>query len=95
MIRSSDGTNGPRFRTFQFLFANTFVHEVGAHLLITFLGQGRPITPPTIGAATPGYSINGAGESGRRLETMLFQGTIEYYRDPSQDAHQVNQKCHP
>lgn len=86
--------NGDRFRTFQFIFATTIVHEVGAHLLITFLCNGRELTPPSISA--PGYArSDDGGESGRFLETYLFGGTSEFYRDPRiwQDNSQVSHIC--
>jgi hypothetical protein len=77
-----------RFRTFQFLFATTFVHEVGGHLLVTFLSNGTlPFTPAHLSA--PGYGIGRRGESGRYLELSLFGGNTEYYRDPRQDKGQV------
>ncbi|KAI9759521.1 MAG: hypothetical protein M4579_002280 [Chaenotheca gracillima] len=39
-------TSPSQFRIFQFQLANTLVHEVGAHVFVTYLGNGRPITPP-------------------------------------------------
>lgn len=64
-----------------------FTHEVGAHLLVTFLRNGRVNTPPTI--TVQGYGSRTVGESGRFLEAYLFGGTTEYYRAASQDMHQV------
>lgn len=43
MIQTSDDI--PNLYAFQFLFANTFVHEIGGNLLITYLYTGRPVTP--------------------------------------------------
>ena len=77
-------------QTFIFLFANTFIHEVGAHLVVTFLAQGRVNTPPSIRPNVTDYSNNNAiGESGRWFEEKFFQGTMEYFRDENQDNHQV------
>ncbi|EFW16801.1 hypothetical protein CPSG_06760 [Coccidioides posadasii str. Silveira] len=42
-----------RFRDFQFAFATTFLHEAGPHLLISWLGGGRPFTPRSMSA--PGF----------------------------------------
>jgi hypothetical protein len=65
----------------------TLLHEVGGHLLITFLSNGHPITPPTISA--PCYGNQAIGEAGRYFELVLFGGTTEYYRDPAEDDGQV------
>lgn len=84
---SSQTAHQQRFRSFQFLFATTFVHEVGCHLLVTFLGNGRPITPPQLTA--PNYGSFTNGESGRYLELNLFGGNTKYFHDPTQDSGQV------
>ncbi|KAK8200365.1 uncharacterized protein BKA78DRAFT_340422 [Phyllosticta capitalensis] len=82
-----------QFRTFQFTFAATLVHEVGAHLLITAIDNGRNWTPPEMSAS--GYvSIEEKeetgewvyfGESGRWLEKNLYGGTLEFVQDPARD----------
>ncbi|KAK2763801.1 hypothetical protein FQN54_009419 [Arachnomyces sp. PD_36] len=84
-----NASNTPgEFRRFQFQFANLFFHEIGAHLLFTYLYQGRPITPPQIipqnwvEQPQPGNNAETAGESGRVLETMAFEGTIEFFNTP-------------
>ena len=87
MITSVNLRDWNQVRTFQFMFANTFVHEVGVHVLITFLGQGRPMTPPQPPFDLDGYSDSQAGESGRTLETFLFGGTMEYYRDANHSGN--------
>ncbi|RMZ37048.1 hypothetical protein CA14_006292 [Aspergillus flavus] len=87
MVASACGQDGQNFRNFQFLFATMFTHEVGAHLLVTFLRNGRVNTPPTI--TVQGYGSRTVGESGRFLEAYLFGGTTEYYRAASQDMHQT------
>ncbi|PGH01797.1 hypothetical protein AJ80_08964 [Polytolypa hystricis UAMH7299] len=75
------------FRRFQFQFANIFLHEIGGHLLFTYLYDGRPMTPPQMmplswsGQAQPGSS-EPAGESGRFLEDVLLQGTLEFFDTP-------------
>ncbi|PGH09007.1 hypothetical protein AJ79_05802 [Helicocarpus griseus UAMH5409] len=81
------------FQTFVFQLANTFVHEVGGHLLMTFLsdlivdenGQmARPFTPPSVTYSNYGTRDNCvAGESGRALEDILFGESLEYYHDPN------------
>ncbi|KAK8258366.1 hypothetical protein IWZ00DRAFT_527637 [Phyllosticta capitalensis] len=76
-----------------FTFAATLVHEVGAHLLITAIDNGRNWTPPEMSAS--GYvSIEEKeetgewvyfGESGRWLEKNLYGGTLEFVQDPARD----------
>ena len=83
----SDDEN-KRFRTFIFMFANTFLHEI-AHILVTFLTKGRTGTPPRITAQVGGYSGDLRGEAGRNLEIIIFGGTIEYNLDPADDESQV------
>ena len=83
----SDNEN-KRFRTFIFLFANTFLHEIG-HTLVTFLTKGRTSTPRHIRATIRGYSADGRGEAGRNLEEIIFGGTMEFYRDRADDDSQV------
>lgn len=87
MIRSA-GT-GQTFRVFQFKLACALVHEVAGHMLVTFLGRGRSLTPPTITVA--GYATQEGGESGRFLEMSLFGGCLEYYRASGQGENQVSQ----
>ncbi|CAD6575623.1 MAG: hypothetical protein ASARMPREDX12_007396 [Alectoria sarmentosa] len=82
----SDNEN-KRFRTFIFLFANTFLHEIG-HTLVTFLTKGRTSTPRHIRATIRGYSADGRGEAGRNLEEIIFGGTMEFYRDRADDDSQ-------
>ncbi|KAK2799481.1 hypothetical protein FQN50_008453 [Emmonsiellopsis sp. PD_5] len=90
MVAAGNGyseESGQRFRNFQFAFAATFVHEIGAHLLITWLGGGRLNTPANM--AIPGYELpNRPGEAGRYFELHAFGGTMEYYRDNQQDNGQ-------
>ena len=88
MIATQD--NPTQYRAFHFLFVNMFLHEVGGHLLVTYLTQGRITTPPHIGTEVSGFmSSYNEGESGRYLEVLLFGGNIEFYRDPSQGNNQV------
>ncbi|KAK2759805.1 hypothetical protein FQN54_002539 [Arachnomyces sp. PD_36] len=68
------------FQIFQFMFAVAIAHEIGGHLFVTFITQGRPITPPNITA--PGYGgQQSGGESGRAFESALFGGCVEFYRN--------------
>ena len=78
-----------RFRTFIFMFANVFLHEIG-HILVTFLTKGRTGTPLHVRPQLDGYSMPGRGEAGRSLETILFGGTQEFYRDFDDDDSQVS-----
>lgn len=93
MIRAEQ-TNDPndyehkRFRTFNFIFANTFLHEIG-HVFVNFLTKGRTGTPRRLRAEVAGYSAEDRGEAGRHLETIIFGGTLEYFRDHADDESQV------
>ena len=93
LIRAEQ-TNDPndyehrRFRIFNFIFANTFLHEI-AHVFVTFLTKGRTGTPRRLRAEVTGYSGEDRGEAGRHLETIIFGGTLEYYRDHADDDSQV------
>src|SRR4051794_13713097 len=92
MTTAGQGTSDAakqRFRDFQFAFATTIVHEAGPHILITWLGKGRPNTPRQItvqGYGTPQFP----GEAGRFFEMNVFGGTTEFYRDPQQDNGQAS-----
>lgn len=77
-----------RFRTFNFIFANTFLHEIG-HVFVTFLTKGQMGTPRRLRAEISGYSGQDRGEAGRCLETIILGGTLEYYRDRADDNSQV------
>lgn len=77
-----------QFRTFIFMFANTFLHETG-HILLTFLAKGRSKTPTRMNVQNPNYSTSDRGESGRNFETIMFGGTLEYFREHTQDDSQV------
>lgn len=75
------------------MFANCLLHEVGGHLFITFLNNGALVaqTPPHITSDVVGrYSDEHHGESGRRLECILFGGNLEFYKDRNQDDAQVS-----
>ncbi|OJD10725.1 hypothetical protein AJ78_08343 [Emergomyces pasteurianus Ep9510] len=85
MVSSSSSQR--EFRRYQFLFAHLLFHEIGGHLLITYLYNGRPVTPR--GVIAPNWNSQEqeehgaqAGESGRFLESMLFGGTLEFFDSP-------------
>lgn len=94
MVQAANSGEAQKFRTFQFQLANTILHEVGGHLLVTYIGAGRPFTPPTIGH--PQYNLlqHGAvvptAEAGHNLERRLWRGTLEFYRNPAEDNTQVS-----
>ncbi|KAM0426359.1 hypothetical protein ACHAPT_008400 [Fusarium lateritium] len=86
-----------RFRTFLFMFAVATAHEL-THLFVGYLAQGQDTidsyTPP--GVSYLNYAgfrdqegIPPSGESGRWLESCLFGGSIEFYRDISDDQGQA------
>lgn len=86
--RDRNDYDNKQFRTFLFIFTNTFFHET-CHLFTTFLTQGRAVTPRHIGAQVKGYSKLNRGEFGRYMETVFFGGTLEYYIDPTRGVGQV------
>ncbi|KAF5630986.1 uncharacterized protein FTJAE_8066 [Fusarium tjaetaba] len=99
--QSSDGSSegrkmGNRFRTFLFLLAVATAHEL-THVFITYLAQGQDVidsyTPPQVSylnyvGLTDDENLPVTGESGRWLESRLFGGSIEFYRDSSDDSGQ-------
>lgn len=93
MVQAARENKEQRFRDFQFLFATTFLHEVGAHYLITWLGGGRVNTPPSLTYLSYNAIDPKMGESGRLLESWLFGGSTEYYYDPQQDRNQVSNEA--
>lgn len=92
-----------RHKHFQFMFATATAHEL-CHAFYGYISQngkhGRDDTPPEIThldygvhqqdeADDPGA---GKGESGRWVENILFGGSLEFYRDTSEDNAQVRFK---
>ncbi|WAO85973.1 Hypothetical protein NCS54_00322700 [Fusarium falciforme] len=79
-----------RFRTFLFMFAIATAHEL-THLFVGYLAQGQDTTqsytPPTVSYLN--YAGPSWGESGRWLESHLFGGSVEFYRDKSDDDGQA------
>jgi hypothetical protein len=86
-------TNPPLFRRYQFKLMHVLAHEIGAHVLITYIYHGRPLTPPDVvpfnWASQPQYDrVPGdetppqVGESGRFLEQLAFGGTVEFFNRP-------------
>ena len=78
-------------KTFKFRLANVFLHEIGGHLFMTYLGYGGMRTPPSI---TGHYHFSGEcaefGESGRRVEKDLFGGNVVFCRLVGDDDSQVH-----
>ena len=69
------------------------MHEL-AHLFINFLNYGDPgaNTPAHISSNIAGaFSNHEHGESGRRLECMLFGGNLTFHRDIGQGDGEVSQ----
>lgn len=99
---SSGKKMATRFRTFLFMLAVATTHEL-THVFVGYLAQGQDdfdsYTPRQVsylnysGLQRPdGQPLT--GESGRWLESRLFGGSIEFYRDISDDADQVCSTCH-
>ncbi|KAI8724197.1 hypothetical protein NCS52_00277400 [Fusarium sp. LHS14.1] len=83
--KSSHGRKmAARFRTFLFMFAVATAHEL-THLFVGYLAQGQDstqsYTPPTLSHLN--YAGPSWGESEHWLESRLFGGSIEFYRDIS------------
>lgn len=80
------------------MFAVATTHEL-THLFVAYLAQGRDeidsYTPPSVSylnytGLRDQAGILLSGESGRWLESRLFGGSIEFYRDISDDHGQVS-----
>ena len=81
---SNTAENRRQFNRFLFAYSNTILHEL-AHILITYLGQGRELTPDGInGSDVARVPDRAKNEAGRALERMFLGGTVKYYRDPDQ-----------
>ncbi|EEU47009.1 uncharacterized protein NECHADRAFT_99717 [Fusarium vanettenii 77-13-4] len=85
-----------RHKDFQFMFGVSTAHEL-CHAFVSYLSQGSPsmlsYTPPNVSYLNYGvqYSDTNAenGESGRWFERRLFGGSLEFYRDDTDDHGQV------
>ncbi|KAF4497552.1 hypothetical protein FAGAP_6282 [Fusarium agapanthi] len=102
--QSSDGSSegrkmGNRVRSFLFLLAVVTAHEL-THVFITYLAQGQDViesyTPPQVSylnyvGLSDDDNLPVTGESGRWLESRLFGGSIEFYRDSSDDSGQSSE----
>lgn len=90
MVVSATIPSNTDFQTFMFLFGNMFFHEIGGHILVTYLGKNRLDTPPGVAPASIGYILApGLGESGRLLEERVLGGTLEAFGDPAHGMRQV------
>ena len=76
-------------RTFLFNFANTFFREI-CSLFVTYLTKDR-----TVMISQSVHRILDKDEFSRRMENVLFGGTIMYYPDPFLDASQVSLRDDP
>lgn len=77
-----------RFRSLLFQLAVSFLHEL-SHMFLTFLGRGKVGTPPHMSVAVDGSSEAPGPEAGRYLETSLFGGFLNVFRDTAEDDDQV------
>ena len=59
-------------RIIKFQMVVTILHEIG-HIFFTYLGKGVVGTPQTLS--------NEPGESGYRLEELVFGGSLKFLRD--------------
>ena len=93
-MRFGDEDSEHQFRIFLFMIAHVVLHEI-THLFITYLTQGRELTPPRVNAQTMlGYGdvLRDEGEAGLALEVELFGGTINYFHVPA-DGSSEGQVC--
>ncbi|CAD6576939.1 MAG: hypothetical protein ASARMPREDX12_008058 [Alectoria sarmentosa] len=96
---SNTAENRRQSNRFLFAYSNTILREL-AHILITYLGQGREQTPDGInGGDVARVPDRAKTEAGRALERMLLGGTVNYYRDPDQgtadrldDTYRIDQQ---
>lgn len=87
-----------RHKYFQFMFALATAHEL-CHAFIGYLSAngtyGGLFTPPQVSHLNYGTDlrVNGipftTGEAGRWFENELFGGSLEYFRNESDDDGQV------
>ncbi|KAJ4310292.1 hypothetical protein N0V84_011044 [Fusarium piperis] len=102
--RSKDDDRGRRERArmldrhkdFQFMFGVSTAHEL-CHAFVGYLSQNNPApisyTPPDVSYLN--YAVQDRdtdtenGESGRWFERRLFGGSLEFYRDDTDDHGQV------
>ncbi|KAG7108352.1 hypothetical protein HYQ44_012505 [Verticillium longisporum] len=85
-----------RHRSHLFMFSLAMAHEL-THLFVAYLAQGNledaAYTPPEVSFANygsvPGDAGEVRGESGRWLESQLWGGAIEFYRDIEDDDGQT------
>lgn len=83
-----DSHEQKRFRAFLFIFATTFLHELG-HVFVTFFGLSDLNTPPHIQAKAVVSSKSTLGEAGLYLEEEIFGGVIAVMRNPDEGNDQV------
>lgn len=83
-----DSDEQKRFRAFLFIFATSFLHELG-HVFVTFLGLGDVDTPPHVDAHAGGSSQGDIGEAGSFLEEEIFGGVMSVMRNPDKGNDQV------
>lgn len=74
------------YQAFLFLYANSLLHEIG-HLFITYLSRGQQSchTPTNMKVPTIFDKHPEIGEAGRKLEALVFGGTMEYMVDPDKN----------
>ena len=81
-------------QAFLFMGANSLLHEL-AHLFITYLSKGQAGcgTPATMKARVTHDPYPNKGEAGRKLEALLFGGTMEYTVDPDKKTIRDDEVC--
>ena len=79
--RATNDAERKNHQAFLFMEANSLLHEIG-HVFITYLSRGRQNTPATMKAQMSWEKYPNEGEAGRKLEDIIFGGTIDYVVDP-------------
>lgn len=83
--QATKDTEREHHEAFLFKHANTLLHEIG-HIFITYLSKGGHNTPPTMTAQVYYDPKPEKGEAGRKLEALVFGGTMEFWEYPDAET---------
>lgn len=89
MVRTVNRYEGG-FKAYQFFFALILAHEVGAHLLVTYMNLGGAYTPHQPPFTVPYFHPAHAGETGRLFEGHLLGGQLQSVRTEHVRNPEVN-----
>ncbi len=89
--QATHDTEREHHEAFLLKHTKTLLHELG-HIFTTYLSRGRQGygTPPTVNAPKYLEPLSERGEAGRKLEALVFGGTLAFWPYPigetSEDA---------